>query len=285
MDESMHDPMITPEEAVMRNRESWEKRTAIHLNSPVYQRDISLLREGKDCLTHPVSAEIGDVRGLRIAHLQCHIGTDSFALTHRGGEVTGLDFSLASINAAKALATELGFETEFVVGDAMLADQILPVGAFDRVVATFGITCWIPDMARWMRAAAALLKPGGRLYLCDGHPFINVFKDASGQPRQIEVAYDYFSREAMAVTPGATYADDGRGEVVPGSAQYHHTVGDLVNHALAAGLRLDFFHEFPDAFFRKFQAMRPTSTDGQWEFEGELRDKLPFIFSLGATKG
>lgn len=276
--------MITQQEAVLRNRKSWEARTKIHLNSPAYQRDIELLRGGYDCLAPPVREEIGDVHGLKIAHLQCHIGTDSLALARKGAEVWGLDFSPASIEAAQRLALELGIDARFVTGDAMRADEVLPPNTFDAVIATFGVICWIPDMARWMRAATALLKPSGRLYLCDGHPLIEVFEDDPANPGKLEVAHGYFDREAMELPAAQTYADDGRGEAVPATAQYQHTVGDLLNGMCAAGLCLDFFHEFPAGFFRKFESMKPGAEAGAWELDPPLRGKLPFLFSLSATK-
>ena len=47
---------------------------------------------------------LGDVRGLRGVHLQCHIGTDTLSLARLGATMTGLDFSEASITQARALA-------------------------------------------------------------------------------------------------------------------------------------------------------------------------------------
>jgi 2-polyprenyl-3-methyl-5-hydroxy-6-metoxy-1,4-benzoquinol methylase len=46
------------------------------------------------------AAELGDVSGKRILHLQCHIGRDTLSLAGRGAIVTGLDFSNAAIETA-----------------------------------------------------------------------------------------------------------------------------------------------------------------------------------------
>jgi len=268
-------------EAVERNRASWEVRTAIHRNSPAYARDIALLKEGGCCLAAPVCDEIGSVEGLRIAHLQCHIGTDSLALARRGAHVTGLDFSEASVEMARELSRELAIRAEFLVGDAMEAHTILEPGSYDLVFATFGVLCWIPDLNRWMQAAAQLVRPGGALYLCDGHPFLDVFdEDETSAP---VVRHGYFDRNAMEFGPGLTYADDGSGCEVPGTVQYQHPVGEIIGQAIAAGLMIEFFHEFPQAFFQKFGFMQ-RNEDGIWEMPDPLKGALPFLFSLRARK-
>ncbi|WP_205745647.1 hypothetical protein [Egibacter rhizosphaerae] len=46
---------------------------------------------------------LGDLIGLRIVHLQCHLGTDSLSLARLGGEVTGVDFSPSALAVARDL--------------------------------------------------------------------------------------------------------------------------------------------------------------------------------------
>ena len=62
-------------------------------------------------------AEIGDVRGLRIIHLQCHFGLDTICLARRGAHVTGLDFSPAAITEARKLAAQTDTDARFVEGN------------------------------------------------------------------------------------------------------------------------------------------------------------------------
>ena len=38
------------------------------------------------------------------------------------------------------------------------------------VYVTWGAIGWLPDIARWARVVSSLLKPGGTLYLLEGHP-------------------------------------------------------------------------------------------------------------------
>ena len=47
---------------------------------------------------------LGDVSGLRLVHLQCHFGLDTWQWARAGARVTGLDFSPAAIDAARDIA-------------------------------------------------------------------------------------------------------------------------------------------------------------------------------------
>jgi len=270
-------------EAVARNLASWEARTPLHLTSQAYQFDLNLLRAGGCCLRPPVGDEIGDISGLRVLHLQCHIGSDTIALARRGAVVTGLDFSRESVAVARQLAAELSVKVQYVKGDAMRADEIFPAGSFDLVFATAGVKCWIPNMKKWIQSASNLLASGGRLYLADGHPVADLFEDDPTNPHGISIANGYFDREGVEYPDGVTYADEGRGQEVPGTTQFHYPLGDLVTFAADAGLRIEYVHEFPYCFYQKYQVME--RGEGEvWELPEPLRGKLPLFFSLSARK-
>ena len=86
------------------NRRSWDERVAIHRRDETKFYDVQKVLDGHDKLNAIEAAEIGDVRRLRIAHLQCHFGLDSICLARRGASVVGLDFSSAAVAEARALA-------------------------------------------------------------------------------------------------------------------------------------------------------------------------------------
>ena len=116
---------------------------------------------------------VGEVAGLDVLHLQCHIGFDSISLARRGARVTGADFSPASLAKARDLAARAGVEVEFVEADATALPRELH-GRFDLVYATMGVICWIEDLGAWMRSVHAALRPGGRLVLVEIHPLYNM---------------------------------------------------------------------------------------------------------------
>ncbi|MFP4054146.1 MAG: class I SAM-dependent methyltransferase [Phycisphaerae bacterium] len=274
---------MDPREAIARNRRNWDARTPVHLRSPLYRRQIETLRSGGCTLLPPTDTEIGDVAGRRLLHLQCHLGLDTLSLAQRGAEATGLDFSPAAIAAAEGLSRELGIPARFTVGDAQRADEALPHEQFDLVFASFGVFCWIPDLRRWVASAARLLKPGGVLYFADGHPFVDILAADPDMPFGIALRDSYFRREPACYAPGPSYADDGSGQNMPETVEYAHTLGDFVSAVTAAGLRVDFLHEFPACFFRRYPAM-VEGEPGEWDFPPPLKGKLPMVFSLRATR-
>lgn len=62
----------------------------------------------------------------------CGAGREAFALTRMGYAVTGVDVASALLGQAKAVATELGMDIEFRLGDGKSLD--FPDGSFDYVV-------------------------------------------------------------------------------------------------------------------------------------------------------
>ncbi|WP_063749682.1 class I SAM-dependent methyltransferase [Streptomyces xylophagus] len=97
------------------NKAYWDERVRIHLSAALY--DMEGFHARPDSLKDFETAELGDVRGKRLIHLQCHFGRDTLSWAARGAQVTGLDFSPPAIKAATRLATELGIDARFLAAD------------------------------------------------------------------------------------------------------------------------------------------------------------------------
>src|SRR3954447_18178851 len=151
--------MIDPIEI---NRRNWDERAAIHARDSTGDYMLDRFRTGEDALHAIEAAELGDVSGKRVLHLQCHIGRDTLCLVRRGATVTGLDFSGAALQVARRLSAETGLQAEFVEGTVDQAPDLAP-GPFDLVFTTWGTICWLPDMRNWAKIIAAVLRPGGEL--------------------------------------------------------------------------------------------------------------------------
>jgi SAM-dependent methyltransferase len=94
----------------------------------------------------------------------CGTGENALFFAGRGQRVTGIDFLAEPIRLAERKAAERGLTATFLVMDA-LALQDLP-GAFDSAIDSglfhvFGDA----DRRRYVEGLAAVLKPGGRLFL------------------------------------------------------------------------------------------------------------------------
>jgi 2-polyprenyl-3-methyl-5-hydroxy-6-metoxy-1,4-benzoquinol methylase len=88
------------------NRELWDTKVAHHVASDFY--DVAGFLKGANPLNDIELALLGDVKGKRILHLQCHFGQDSIALARLGASVTGVDFSEKAIEKARELVNFLG---------------------------------------------------------------------------------------------------------------------------------------------------------------------------------
>lgn len=144
------------------NRGLWDGWAALHARSAFY--DVAGFRDGKSSLKATELAEVGNVDGKRLLHLQCHLGLDTLSWARLGADVTGVDFSERAIAEARALAADCDLPARFVCQDVLELD----LGErFDLVFASYGVLCWIRDRRRWARVAARHLAPGGSLYLIE----------------------------------------------------------------------------------------------------------------------
>ena len=266
------------------NRANWDERVPIHLAAPSY--DLAALRAGKGRL-HPIEeAELRPVAGLRVLHLQCHFGRDTLTLAQRGAEVVGLDFSAPAIKAARALAAELGLadRARFVEADLYDAPAaIREPGAFDLVFVTWGAINWLPDIRRWAEIVAFFLKPGGTLYLAEGHPSALVFDDLAPQARRTCPAG---SRPTSTATrcvfdDPSDYADPNARLSNPRTYSWMHPIGEIVTSVVAAGMSLRWLHEHDQVPWRMFEIL-VEDEDGMYRWPEE--PWLPLAFSLRAER-
>ena len=226
------------------NRANWDERVPIHVAGSFY--DVPGFLAGADTLRDFETAEVGSVQDKTLLHLQCHIGLDTLSWARRGATVTGLDFSAPALDVAGDLAARVGATTaRFVTADVYDAVDALGAQTFDIVYTGYGALCWLPDLSRWARTAAALVAPGGFLYLAEYHPFADVLAEDGRTVEQ-----DYFQREPVGVDAPGTYADPGALTTATLTVEWQHGIGDVVSALAAAGLRLDFLHEHDHGHFR-----------------------------------
>lgn len=222
---------------------------------------------------------IPELRGRDVVHIQCHIGFDTIALARRGARVTGVDFSRVSLAKAAELAERCGVEIEWVQADAAeLPDSLY--GRFDLAYATIGAICWIEDIGAWMHCVAATLRPGGRLVLVEIHPLYQMV-EAAGEPLRLDFPYAFDGPHRFD-EPGS-YADPDAPVQVTAEAVYAHSLGEVVNAAVAAGLRIDALHEHLDTDHDSRGNLLTRGEDGRYRLEVSGQ-RLPVLFTLIATR-
>lgn len=255
------------------NLANWNARVPVHARSRFY--DVAGFKRGRTSLKPLELKEVGSVKGKTLLHLQCHFGMDTLSWARLGAKVTGVDFSGKAIAEARALAEETAIPATFVCSDVYALPQVLR-GKFDIVFASYGVLCWISDIKRWMAVAAHFLKPGGKLYIVEDHPFMTIF-DQSG--KNIEVPY--FKTGPLSWPAGPTYTDN-NGETMPPTYEWLHPVSGILDAVSSSGLKLEFFREFPFCAYERFTGMRKRR-DGFYVLP-DRKGSLPLLFSLKAAK-
>src|SRR5450631_2945652 len=215
------------------NRENWDERVPAHLDSPDYAT--GRFAEDPSFLSQVVRFDVprlGDISGLRGVHLQCHIGTDTVSLARLGASMTGLDFSAPAVAAAQRLAERAGAGARFVQADVYAAPDVLGKSEFDLVFTGIGALCWLPDIRRWAEVVTALLRPGGRLFLREGHPVLLSLADV-GPDGRLVVEDVYFERtEPTVVEQPGTYVETDAKFSQNLTHQWNHGLGEVVTALL-----------------------------------------------------
>lgn len=266
---------VDPEDWRELNRAWWDERVPLHVASALY--DVEGFKAGRRTIEPFEQRLAGDVAGLRLAHLQCHFGLDSMGWARLGASVAGLDFSQPAVDAANALATELGLDARFVCADVYDAVEALGGERFDLVYTGLGAINWLPDLDRWAAVVAALIRPGGRLLLAEFHPFTHVFAD---EDRSIE--FDYFSTEPYDWHDAGSYAAPEVETQHNDTIEHQHGVGTILTALLAQGLRITAFEEHDHTLFARWPDL-VHHDDGTFRLpEGVPR--LPLLFALVAEQ-
>jgi SAM-dependent methyltransferase len=266
------------------NRVNWDERVPVHVASEFYAVD--QLAAEPTALTSVVRFDVprlGDINGQRGVHLQCHIGTDTVSLARLGARMTGLDFSGAAITAAGRLAAQAGVDADFVEADIYAAVDVLGAARFDLVYTGIGALCWLPEIRRWAAVVAALLAPGGRLFLREGHPVLWTIDERHTD--RLVIGYPYFeTREPIVFEDPTTYVEgDARLEHAV-THSWNHGMGEIVTALLDEGLVLTQLVEHDTVPWEALPGqMEQTGELREWQLV-EHRERLPLTYTLQAVK-
>jgi SAM-dependent methyltransferase len=266
------------------NRANWDERAAAHAASPDYA--VSRFTDDPAFLSGVVTYDLprlGDIAGLNGVHLQCHIGTDTVSLARLGANMTGLDFSPRALAQARTLAAAAGFDIPFVESDLYGAPEALGSGRFDLVFTGVGALCWLPDVRRWAEVVASLLRPGGRLFIREGHPALWALHDPLPDGKLV-VEYPYFEqREPMVWDEGGTYVQTDAVFTHTITHEWNHGIGEIIGAVFAAGLQLTAFEEHDSVPWDAFPGFMDDIGGGEFRLT-DRPERLPHSYTLQARK-
>jgi len=266
------------------NRLNWDERAPAHAASPDYHVDRFV--QDPAFLSYVVQFDVprlGDISGLRGAHLQCHIGTDTISLARLGARMTGLDFSPAALAEARRIAELAGADVDFVQSDAYDAVSVLGESGFDFVYTGVGALCWLPDIRRWAQTVSGLLRPGGRLFIREGHPMLWSLDEERGD-QLLVVGYPYFEMTEPDVFEDAgTYVET---DIVFGHTTTHtwnHGLAEIITALLEAGMEITAFDEHRSVPWEALPGNMICDAQGEWRLNTRP-ERVPLTYTLQARK-
>jgi len=258
---------------VKMNKDSWNKRVPVHVESDFYFMEEFL--NGKSSLNEIELNLLGDIRGKSILHLQCHFGQDTISLSRLGAKVTGVDLSDIAIEKAKQIAKDTESNATFICCDIYDLPNHLNE-KFDIVFTSYGTIGWIPDLDKWAKIASDFLHPNGQFVFVEFHPVVWMFDDNFEK-----IAYRYFNSGAILETEVGTYADK-NAAIKQSYVMWNHSVSEVLSNLIKNGLEIKSFDEFdysPYNCFNKTIEFEPK----KFRIEN-LGDKIPMVYSISAIK-
>jgi SAM-dependent methyltransferase len=266
------------------NRENWDERAPAHAASPGYE--VQRFIDDPSFLSRVVRFDeprLGDIRGLEAVHLQCHIGTDTLSLARLGARMTGLDLSPASLVQARALAERAGTAIRYVESDVYSALDVLRPASYDLVYTGVGALCWLPSIERWAQVVTGLLKPGGRLFIRDGHPMLFTLDETYTD--KLVAEYPYFEREEPLVfASSATYVATDVTFSETTTHEWSHGIGEIVTALINVGMQITGLAEHDSVPWEALPGqMTLDESSGEWRLT-DRPWRLAASFTLQARK-
>lgn len=268
------------------NRANWDGRAPLHASRKSGYETQTFI-DDKSLLSNVVKFDLprlGDIKGKRTVHLQCHIGTDTLSLARLGAvDVVGLDFSSASVAAARALVSETSDSVQFVEANVYDAADVLPELSFDLVFTGVGALCWLPDMEKWATVVARLLAPGGALFIREGHPVLWAVDETLKDGPTIRFPY-FNEREPMAWDADTTYVDT-QGEKLKATKTYvwNHGIAEIITALLKQFLVIELFEEHDTVPWDAMPGYMVEREVNEWALK-ERNGCMPLSYTLVARK-
>lgn len=253
-----------------------------HVASPGYH--VASFEQDPSYLSKVVRFDLprlGDISGLRGVHLQCHIGTDTVSLARLGARMSGLDFSAPAVEQAQALADRLGLTVDFHEADAYDAVEVLGASSYDLVYTGIGAICWLPDIRRWADTVAGLLKPGGRLFIREGHPMLWALDATPDGPMLLHPYFE--TAEPIVWDEGGTYVETDTVFAANLTHEWNHGLAEIITAVQEAGLTFDSLAEHDSAPWNALPGLMTEDAAGEWRLTDNPH-RLPATYTLEAHK-
>ncbi|WP_459720323.1 class I SAM-dependent methyltransferase [Actinophytocola sp. KF-1] len=271
------------EEMMLANQANWDQRTPIHLASSFYGVDGS--RPAESWFAEYEWGDLGELDGVDLLHLQCHLGVETIALARRGARVVGLDISGESVVQARSVAARHGVDIEYVQGNVYDALDVLGGRTFDRIYTGKGALCYLPDLDLWADVVSRLLRPGGTFYVVEFHPLLyslGVVPPADGS-QELLLRDDFLSgRGAEERDATYTYTDGPPLTEARVAYEWRHEVAAVVNALIGAGLVIERLRETSKLPWPRWEGM--VQDDDGWFRLPDDAPRIPLLYAVSARR-
>lgn len=265
--------MNSTDDYLQINRQTWNEKTDIHLNSEFY--DMKSFLNGRSSLNEIELKLLGDIKGKSVLHLQCHFGQDTISLSKLGADTTGVDFSQKAIKSAKEIAKKLKVNTKFVCSDIYSLPKILHK-KFDIIFTSYGVIGWLPDLSKWAGVISHFLKSGGRFVIAEFHPVVWMYDNNFEK-----IVYSYFNTEPIIETETGSYADKSAG-ITTTCIVWNHALSEVISCLINQGLVITDFEEHN---YSPYNCFNNTSETAPSKYViTSFGDKIPMVFAIKAEK-
>ena len=231
---------------VEANLIAWEEAAPIHARHN-QARLIELFSKGARSVLDDIQVErltANGVDGADIVQICCNNGQELLSTKALGARrLLGIDGSEGFIAQAHELAGAAGYDAEFMVTNIYDLPDIYGE-EFDIALITIGVLSWMPDLKRFFKIAASLLRPGGVLIIHEQHPIVEMM-EPGGKDDPVAFELSYFDETPYVDDSGLDYYGGEKYEATPNTS-FMHKMSDIIMAGLNAGLTLKHFEERPE---------------------------------------
>ncbi len=145
-----------------------------------------------------------------------------------------------------------------------------------------GALCWLPSVVRWAQVVSALLKPGGFLFIREGHPMLWSLCD----PRPdglVTIEYPYFETAGTVFVEEQSYVEHDGVLESPTIVSFNHSLSEVFNALWSAGLTVTLFEEHQSVPWNPLAGEMVEFEPNEFRLR-EMPERLAATYTLRAVK-
>jgi SAM-dependent methyltransferase len=146
-----------------------------------------------------------------------------------------------------------------------------------------GAICWLPSIDRWADNVVRLLRPGGRLFIREGHPILWAVGDPTIDDPALIIDHPYFETETPEVFDEAgTYVTTDREFTSTTTHSWNHGIGEILSSLIERNMTITSFVEHDSVPWEALPGLMVREDLGEWRLI-DRRERLPMSYTLTAV--